>query len=148
MGQHIQTTLRAKRIISELRRGDYYETRSRLIEEWGICSKTWSEYMKIVNRYLGRSTKKVIERGKQIQRLRLEALYPQCFKTDPDTGEERVNIKEALAIMERQSKLDGLDAPTKTEVDQVVTTIVDPQLQKELVDTDPSDESLPEAPTE
>ena len=148
MGQHLKTTQRIRQIISELRKGDYYEVRARLMEEWGVCGKTWCEYVKTVNKYMGRSTKLTIERGKSIQRLRLEALYPQCFKTDPDTGEEKVNIKEALAVLERQAKLDGLDAPAKTEVDQVVTTVVDPDVQKQLLNQEISTEPLPEAPTE
>ena len=127
-----QTESRARKIIVELRKGDYYEVRSRLIEEWGVTRKAWAAYMKIVNKYLERSTARTVERQKQIQRIRLESLYPACFKSDPETGEEKVDIKSALAIMVRQADLDGLDAPVKSQVEATVST-TDVRVQQEAL---------------
>jgi hypothetical protein len=110
-----QVEARVRRILKEIAQCDYYEMRTRLIDEWGVTPKCWASYMHHVQKYQERANKSLITREKTMQRIRLEALYPQCFKTDED-GNDKVDIKAALAIMERQSKLDGLDAPTKQEV--------------------------------
>lgn len=124
------------------------QIRAECIKEWDISATSWQRYWKEVSKYLERVTLRQAKDYKGIVLGQLESLLPECQNIDSESGEIKRDVIKTRLVLGDIRDLLGLDAPKKTEVDQVVTTVVDPELQKSLVTHNPSTEPLPEAPTE
>lgn len=123
------------------------QIRAECMKEWDISAASWSRYWKKVSQYLERVTIRQAKDYKGIVLGQLEALLPECEKTD-DEGNTKRDVLQTRLVLGDIRDLLGLDAPKKTEVDQVTTTIVDPNLQKDLLNQESKDAPLPEAPSE
>lgn len=83
---------------------------------------------KLVHRALDASLQEPSQEVRRLEQERLDALlravWMQALAGKPDA------VRQALSIMDRRSKLLGLDAPTKTSLTVITEDVLDAEIQR------------------